>query len=68
MSAESTVQNKPVQNNPVQNDKTEKNDSEFYCPQCAVPVADPLACGDCGSLICRKCGAPLERIDDLGIG
>jgi hypothetical protein len=42
--------------------------AEFYCPRCARPVADPLACGDCASLICRVCGAPLERIDELGIG
>jgi hypothetical protein len=42
--------------------------AEFYCPACARPVPDPLLCGDCLSLICRTCGAPLERIDDLGIG
>jgi hypothetical protein len=42
--------------------------AEFYCPRCAQPVIDPLMCGDCASLICRRCGAPLERIDDLGIG
>jgi hypothetical protein len=42
--------------------------SEFYCPACAKPVSDPLLCGDCHSLICRTCGTPLERIDDLGIG
>jgi len=27
-----------------------------------------LMCGDCHAVICRVCGAPLERIDDLGIG
>jgi len=42
--------------------------AEFYCPTCAKPVADPLACGDCLALICRVCGTPLERIDELGIG
>jgi hypothetical protein len=42
--------------------------TEFYCPQCRQPVNDPLVCGDCASLICRRCGAPLERLDDLGIG
>jgi hypothetical protein len=42
--------------------------AEFYCPRCQLPVSDPLMCGDCASLICRRCGAPLERIDDLGIG
>jgi len=41
---------------------------EFYCPTCAKPVADPLVCGDCRAVICRVCGTPLERIDDLGIG
>lgn len=46
----------------------EKPGTEFYCPRCAAPVGDPLACGDCGSLICRICGTPLERIDELGIG
>jgi hypothetical protein len=42
--------------------------TEFYCPQCREPVKDPLVCGDCASLICRKCGSPLERVDELGIG
>ena len=42
--------------------------AEFYCPTCAKPVPDPLVCGDCRALICRTCGTPLERIDDLGIG
>jgi primosomal protein N' len=47
---------------------TESESAEFYCPQCQRPVPDPLTCGDCGSQICRQCGTPLERIDDLGIG
>jgi hypothetical protein len=42
--------------------------AEFYCPACREPVSDPLSCGDCGSLICRKCGTPLEVPDELGIG
>jgi hypothetical protein len=42
--------------------------AEFYCPACAAPATDPLVCGDCGAVICRCCGSPLERIDDLGIG
>jgi hypothetical protein len=45
-----------------------KIEPDFYCTQCAEPVLDPLQCGDCASLICRKCGTPLERIDELGIG
>ena len=47
---------------------TDQNEHDFYCPKCRRPVADPLVCGDCASLICRVCGAPLERVDDLGIG
>jgi len=42
--------------------------AEFYCPNCARPVPEPLLCGDCGALLCRICGKPVERIDDLGIG
>jgi len=50
------------------NETRPQADAEFYCPRCAEQVADPLVCGDCASLICRKCGTPLERIDELGIG
>lgn len=42
--------------------------ADFYCPACRKPVAEPLVCGDCHSVICRVCGAPLEKIDELGIG
>jgi hypothetical protein len=42
--------------------------AEFYCPTCTRPVTDPLVCRDCRAVICRVCGTPLERIDDLGIG
>ena len=45
-----------------------EKDYEFYCPRCARPVTDPLACGDCSAIICRECGTPLERVDELGIG
>ena len=41
---------------------------EFYCPTCAKPVEDPLVCGDCSAVICRVCGTPLERVDELGFG
>jgi len=41
---------------------------EFYCPRCHKAVTDPLVCGDCSAIICRICGAPLEKIDELGIG
>ncbi len=47
--------------------KTEQKE-QFYCPTCNQAVTDPLACGDCTALICRRCGTPLERVDDLGIG
>ena len=29
---------------------------------------NPLVCGDCAAIICRQCGTPLERVDELGIG
>jgi hypothetical protein len=45
-----------------------RNQVEFYCPRCHSAVTDPLMCGDCSALICRVCGAPLEKIDELGIG
>jgi hypothetical protein len=40
----------------------------YYCPQCRRQVDDPLVCGDCLSVICRLCGSPLEKMEDLGIG
>jgi len=40
----------------------------FYCPVCAVEVGDPLTCGDCSAVICRRCGTPLESSDELGMG
>ncbi len=40
----------------------------LYCPKCEAEVSDPLVCGDCGAVICRQCGTPLEKIDELGIG
>ena len=40
----------------------------LYCPKCAKEVPDPLVCGDCGAIICRQCGTPLESPDELGIG
>jgi len=40
----------------------------LYCPRCAHEVSDPLSCGDCGAIICRRCGTPLESPDELGIG
>lgn len=40
----------------------------FYCAVCAVEVNDPLTCGDCSAVICRRCGTPLESSDELGMG
>jgi hypothetical protein len=40
----------------------------LYCPKCAVEVSDPLTCGDCSAVICRRCGTPLESPDELGMG
>jgi hypothetical protein len=40
----------------------------LYCPNCAEEVNDPLTCGDCSAVICRRCGTPLESPDELGIG
>jgi hypothetical protein len=42
--------------------------SSLYCPNCAEEVNDPLTCGDCSSVICRRCGTALESSDELGIG
>ena len=46
----------------------EESKGEFYCPACDVDVDDPLVCGDCAGIICRRCGTPLEKADELGIG
>ena len=49
--------------------ETKGPDSEpFYCPKCDREVDDPLVCGDCSAVICRQCGTPLEKANELGIG
>jgi hypothetical protein len=40
----------------------------LYCPVCATEVTDPLTCGDCSAVICRRCGTPLESPDELAMG
>ncbi len=40
----------------------------LYCATCDLVVGEPLVCGDCGAVICRRCGTPLEKVDELGIG
>ncbi len=42
--------------------------ADYYCPLCAQSAADPLRCRACGSIICARCGTPLELVDELGIG
>jgi hypothetical protein len=44
------------------------NPELLYCPKCAAEVSDPLTCGDCGAVICRRCGTPLEAAEELGMG
>lgn len=46
----------------------EPQEAPLYCPSCGREVADPLVCGDCGAVICRRCGSALEKADELGIG
>jgi len=49
--------------------ETESQESQpLYCPLCGEDVQEPLVCGDCGAVICRKCGTPLENVNELGIG
>jgi hypothetical protein len=48
--------------------ETGKTAVVFYCPICAVEVSDPLTCGDCSAIICRRCGTPLENSDELAMG
>jgi hypothetical protein len=40
----------------------------LYCPTCREAVDNPLVCGDCAAVICRRCGTPLEEADEMGIG
>ena len=48
--------------------ETDRVSPDLYCPKCNLPIPDPLVCRDCTAVICRRCGTPLERVDDLGIG
>lgn len=65
--ADSVVSVSVMADNEIGQKAQEKN-VEFYCPRCQVGVDDPLVCGDCTSIICRRCGTPLEQVDELGIG
>ncbi len=46
----------------------EPEKAPFYCPTCDREVDDPLVCGDCAAILCRRCGSVLEKIDELGMG
>jgi len=46
----------------------EKTSPGLYCPKCAAEVPNPITCGDCGAVICPRCGTPLEAADELGMG
>ncbi len=46
----------------------EPREEPLYCPKCDREAPDPLVCGDCAAVICRVCGTPLEKVDELGIG
>src|SRR5690242_18499635 len=48
--------------------KSGNGQESLYCPNCAREVNDPLTCGDCSAVICRRCGTPLESADELGMG
>lgn len=49
-------------------DTESEETQDLYCPNCQTEVEKPLVCGDCAAVICRMCGTPLEKADDLGIG
>ena len=48
-------------------DEAEGETPPLYCPTCDEEVNDPLVCGDCAAVICRRCGTPLEKVNELGI-
>jgi hypothetical protein len=48
--------------------QSEPDPEPLYCPRCTQEVSDPLTCGDCSAVICRRCGTPLESPDELGMG
>jgi hypothetical protein len=40
----------------------------LYCARCQKEVSDPLACGDCGAVHCRRYGSPREKRYGMGVG
>jgi hypothetical protein len=57
-----------VESTPKAGPDAAKPQTVFYCPVCAAEVSDPLTCGDCSAVICRRCGTPLESSDELAMG
>jgi len=53
---------------PTPQPQPEPDPEPLYCPRCSQEVTDPLTCGDCSAVICRRCGTPLESPDELGMG
>jgi primosomal protein N' len=62
------VQSPELMAQPSERPTNGEQHSLLYCPVCARQIDNPLTCGDCGSVICRACGTPLEMAEDLGIG
>jgi hypothetical protein len=57
-----------LMNTTSENPAPDPDPASLYCPNCAEEVNDPLTCGDCSAVICRRCGTPLESSDELGMG
>jgi len=57
-----------MENDPEKALEGKSSPAAFYCAVCAVEVPDPLICGDCSAVICRRCGTSLESSDELGMG
>ncbi len=52
----------------VEEQKEQQPAPTLYCPRCEKAVEAALVCGDCGAVICRECGTPLEAADELTMG
>ena len=53
---------------PAKASSRDDSSPDQYCPPCAEAVAAPTACPHCGSLVCPRCGTPVEQVDELGMG
>ena len=63
-----SIKIKQMENASKVSPEAKKPEVILYCPVCAIEVSDPLTCGDCSSVICRRCGTPLENSDELAMG